>query len=226
MSQTLLQKSPLNIQSDLINECKTTLKKKSFTLFFKSCFDVFTAIFMLLLLSPIFIVCAIVVAAQNDGPVFFVQERVGKNGKIFKIIKFRTMTNKKNGTSITVNNDSRVTKPGKVLRKFRLDELPQLINVVKGDMSFVGPRPEVVHYVEKYEDDWCATLLVRPGITCRSSIHFADEADLMNNADDADEFYVNNILPEKCKMNIDYIKNISIVEDIKILFATVKRVLK
>ncbi len=225
MLQMQLQKSPLNIQSDLIDNCKDILKKKKFTLFFKSFFDIFAAIFMLLLLSPAFVVCAIAVACVKDGPVFFKQERIGKNGKPFKIIKFRTMTDKNEGTAVTVSNDSRVTKPGRILRKFRLDELPQLINVIKGDMSFVGPRPEVPHYVEKYEDDWYATLLVKPGITCRSSIYFADESDLMENAEDADSFYTNSILPDKCKMNIDYIRNLSVIEDVKILFATVKRVL-
>lgn len=226
MSQMQLQKSPKNIQSNIIDDCKKTLRKKAITLFLKRCFDIIAALLMLVLLSPILLICAISVAAGKDGPIFFKQIRIGKNGKEFNIIKFRTMTDKNNGSSITVNNDSRVTKAGHTLRKFRLDELPQLINVVRGDMSFVGPRPEVKHYVEKYEDDWYATLLVRPGITCRSSIYFADEAEMLDNAENADEFYINEILPEKCKMNIDYVRGISLIEDLKIMFATVKRVLK
>ena len=225
MSQMQLLKSPKNIQSDVINECSAIIYKKKFTLFIKRTFDITCSLILLVLLSVILLICAIAVATGKDGPVFFKQIRIGRNGKEFKIIKFRTMTNGNNGSGITVNNDSRVTKVGAFLRKYRLDELPQLINVLVGDMSFVGPRPEVPDFVSRYNDDWFATLLVRPGITCDSSIFFANEAELLDNADDAEDYYINTILPKKCQMNIDYIKGLSFFKDIKIMLNTVKKVL-
>ena len=225
MSLKQLQKSPQSIQNDIINECKAILNKKFITLFFKRGFDIFISFLMILLISPVLLICSICIACQKDGPVLFKQTRVGVNGKEFKILKFRTMVDKNGGTGITVNNDDRITKIGGFLRKYRLDELPQLFNVFIGDMSFVGPRPEVTKFVNAYKDEWYATLLVKPGITCASSIYFADEAELLESADNAEECYINTILPEKCQMNIEYIKTLSFFNDIKIMFNTVKRVL-
>ena len=225
MLQIQLQKLHQNTENKTIIECSQILQQNKLTLIFKRVFDIVLSLFLLVLLSLPLLICSLLVALGNDGPVFFMQKRVGQNGKVFNIIKFRTMTVSKSGSEITVNNDKRVTKVGNVLRKFRLDELPQLINVLVGDMSFVGPRPEVPHFVDKYQEDWLATLLVKPGITCESSIYFADEAELLDSADNAEECYINKILPEKCQMNIDYIKNISVVNDVKIMFKTVKRVI-
>lgn len=225
MSQMLLKKLQQSTQNNTVTECKHILRNKKLTLIFKRLFDLILAVIMTLILSLPMIICCIAVAIGNDGPIFFLQERVGKDGKIFKIIKFRTMTANNNGSEITVNNDNRITKAGAFLRKFRLDELPQLFNVIAGDMSFVGPRPEVAHFVEFYTEDWLATLLIKPGITCESSIYFADEAEILDQSDNAEACYINTILPKKCELNIDYIKNISILNDIKIMLKTVKRVL-
>ena len=225
MSQMLLKKLQQSTQNNTVTECKHILRNKKLTLIFKRLFDLILAVIMTLILSLPMIICCIAVAIGNDGPIFFLQERVGKDGKIFKIIKFRTMTANNNGSEITVNNDNRITKAGAFLRNFRLDELPQLFNVIAGDMSFVGPRPEVAHFVEFYTEDWLATLLIKPGITCESSIYFADEAEILDQSDNAEACYINTILPKKCELNIDYIKNISILNDIKIMLKTVKRVL-
>ena len=225
MSQMLLKKLQQSTQNNTINECTNILKSKRVTLISKRAFDIILAVIMTLILSIPMLICAIAVALGNDGPIFFKQERVGQNGRLFKIIKFRTMTANNKGSEITVNNDNRITKAGSFLRKFRLDELPQLFNVIAGDMSFVGPRPEVEYFVDKYNDYWIATLLVKPGITCESSIYFADEAEIFDQSDNAEECYINKILPKKCELNIDYIKNISILNDIKIMLKTVKRVL-
>jgi len=219
-----LKKLQQSTQNNTINKCTDILKQKSGTLIFKRIFDVVLAVIMILVLSVPMLICTIAVALGNDGPVFFMQERVGQNGKKFNIIKFRTMT-VNNGSEITINNDNRITKVGSFLRKFRLDELPQVFNVIVGDMSFVGPRPEVEYFVDKYNEDWLATLLVKPGITCESSIYFADEAEILDQSCNAEECYINTILPKKCELNIEYIKKLSLLNDIKIMFKTVKRVL-
>ena len=224
MSQIQLQKLHQNTENKTIIDCVEVLNNKKATLLLKRLFDIILSISLFAILILPMVVCSVVIAIGNDGPIFFKQKRIGQFGKEFNIIKFRTMTVNNAGSEITANNDKRVTKVGKFLRKFRLDELPQLINVLFGDMSFVGPRPEVPCFVDKYNEDWLATLLVKPGITCDSSIYFADESQLLDNADDAEQCYIDEILPEKCKMNIDYIKNISLLNDVKIMFKTIARV--
>ncbi len=225
MSPTQYAKLPQNIQSEVIFECAKELENKRFTLFVKRVFDLVVSLILTIVLSPLLLFCVIAVAVGRDGPVLFKQKRIGRYGEEFEILKFRTMTHNASGSAITVDNDNRITKAGSFMRKLRLDELPQLFNVIRGDMSLVGPRPEVKVYVDQYKPDWRATLLVRPGVTCRSSIYFADEATMMKDTEDTEKFYVDIILPEKCRINIDYVKGVSLIEDIKTMFATVKKVL-
>lgn len=215
-----------NIQSDVLNQCAQILESKRVTLLVKRGIDVAFSILLLFILLPIMVVISVAIAIDSPGGVLFMQERAGRYGKPFKILKFRTMTKANSGSNITTGNDMRITRVGKLIRKIRFDEFPQLINVIKGDMSIIGPRPETMNFVDIYTADQRATLLVRPGISCRSSIAFADEADMIPEGVDTDKFYVENILPEKCEMNIKYIKDLSIKEDICVAFLTVARVFK
>ena len=180
------------------------------------------------MLSFPFLIIAIIIVSDSKGGVFFVQKRVGRNNKDFGIIKFRTMVSNASeigGELTNGDTDSRITKVGAFLRKYRIDELSQLFNVLAGSMSIIGPRPEVRRFVNCYNDEQMATLLVKPGISCSSSIAFANEGDLLSKSDNPDEFYVKEILPEKARMNLDYIKNLSLISDIKIIFNTIKEVL-
>jgi lipopolysaccharide/colanic/teichoic acid biosynthesis glycosyltransferase len=213
---------PDNFHTELIKSYCDYLAKKQVALFFKRVFDIFTSfIFIVLLFIPMFVV-AILVKTTSKGPVLYKQVRVTRYGKDFKILKFRTMVNNadKKGPSITILNDSRVTKVGKFLRKIRFDETPQLFNVIKGEMSFVGPRPEVPTYVEHYSNEMNITLLMKAGITCPASIAFRDEEKILNQSNDYDQTYINRILPIKAKYNIDYVKKFSFFGDCKIMFDT------
>ncbi len=175
------------------------LYKKRFSLFFKRVFDIVMALIVLIVSLPVFIFIGIAIKLDSRGPVLFRQVRVTQYGREFKIFKFRTMVINadKLGTQVTTKNDNRITGVGKFIRKIRLDEIPQLFNVLLGDMSFVGTRPEVVKYVEKYTDEMLATLLLPAGITSKASIQYKNEEKLLSNADNADEVYINQVLPEK-----------------------------
>lgn len=188
----------------------------------KRCFDLCWAIIGLMLLSPIFLLIAIVIKITDFGPIFYRQQRVGRAEKLFGIWKFRTMVvdADKQGRLITVGADSRITRIGKILRKLKLDELPQLINVLVGEMSFVGPRPEVPRYVALYNDEQRQVLNMTPGITDLASIKFRHESDILAAADDPDASYINDIMPQKLLINLEYAKNISVWNDIKIIFQT------
>lgn len=203
-------------------------QKKKLFLFVKRIFDLTVSLILLILLSPLMLVLGVAVAVESPGPVFFCQDRVTENGRIFRIIKFRTMVPRAPGLGpqVTVNEDSRITAAGRFLRKTHLDELPQLINVLAGDMSFVGTRPEVPRYVERYTGDMAATLLLRAGITSRASIAYSNEAELIGSAEDADEIYVNKILPLKMKYNLEYFDRMSVAEDISIMFSTFMQIFK
>ena len=194
----------------------------------KRLFDVIMSVFLLILFTPLITIISILIMRDSKGPVFYRQERVTAYGKRFRIHKFRTMVDHADrmGTSVTTDHDSRITKVGKVLRKYRLDELPQLIDVLKGDMSFVGTRPEATEYVKHYTKEMRATLLMPAGITSRTSIEYKDEAKLLENAENADEVYIKQILPEKMKLNLEELENFSIIGDIKIMIKTVFSVLK
>lgn len=203
------------------------LNKKRGQLVLKRFFDVFVALdFLILLAIPMFII-AIMIKLDSKGPVFYRQERVTAYGKHFRIHKFRTMVSNadKIGSAVTVGNDSRITKVGSKLRHLRLDELPQLFDVIKGDMSFVGTRPEAVKYVEKYKPEYNATLLLPAGITSEASIRFKDEEKLLSVDSDVDEAYVNLVLPKKMKWNLKSIKRYSFFGELLTMFRTVLAVL-
>lgn len=205
-----------------------SLKKKKFSLALKRGFDVFAASVMLVTFSPVLIAISIMIVKDSKGGVFYRQERVTQYGRKFKIFKFRTMVADadKIGTQVTVSNDSRVTKVGEKLRKYRLDELPQLINIILGDMTLVGTRPESTHYVKKYTPEMFATLLLPAGVTSEASIRYKDEADLLDKADDVDKVYVEKVLPEKMKYNLESIKKYNFLQDIKTMLRTVIAVVR
>lgn len=204
------------------------LKKKQMSLLVKRAFDVIITLVMLLVLMPVFLIVAILIATDSKGGVFFRQERVTQYGKKFKIIKFRTMVAnaEKIGTQVTVGNDMRITKIGKLLRKFRLDELPQLINILLGDMSFVGTRPEVTKYVEAYTPEMYATLLLPAGVTSEASIKYKDEDKLLSVAENVDKTYIENVLPGKMQYNLKAIKEYRFLNDIITMFKTIGAVLE
>ena len=221
---------PKEMQNDSVLKYYNVLKQKKIMLLLKRFLDFIGSLILLILLSPILIILAISIKIDSKGPVFYRQERVTTNGKTFKIFKFRTMIQDadKRGTIITGKQDSRITKIGNKIRKCRLDELPQLINILKGEMSFVGTRPEVKKYVDMYTDEMKATLLMPAGVTSMASIKFKDEDEIISkqtkNGKTVDEAYVNDILPEKMKWNLEYIKKFSIFEDLKICIETVIKV--
>lgn len=228
MSRPQSERFQLNTQSECIAKYRAIVERKRVYLFFKRAFDTVVSALLICCLSPVLIVTALAVGLTSRGGVFFTQRRVGLNGRIFKIIKFRTMVPKaaSMGREITVGDDKRVTAVGRFIRRIRLDELPQFFNVLTGDMSLIGPRPEVEHYVNQYDDAEQATLLVRPGLSCRASLLFADEAKLLAAQPDPEKYYVNIIMKQKAQLNLEYIENMSFAEDIKTFFATIAHVFK
>lgn len=221
-------KLPPEMQTDAVRPYYEKLRRKNFGLFFKRCFDFTVSSVMLLILSPLFCVLAIAIKADSRGPVFFRQVRVTQYGRKFRIFKFRTMVNNadKSGAQVTVSCDARITRVGKFIRKCRLDEVSQLIDVWRGTMSFVGTRPEVPVYVEKYTDEMRATLLLPAGVTSEASIKFKDEDALLRNAENVDEIYVNEVLPKKMEYNLQSLNKQSFWRDIGTMFKTVFAVFK
>lgn len=219
---------PKFMQTKEVRECYDILAKKGFSLRVKRCFDVVVSLVMIIVLLPVLAIISLLIAADSKGGVLFCQERVTQYGRKFKIFKFRTMVKDadKLGSQVTVDNDMRITKVGGVLRKYRLDELPQLFNIFLGDMSFVGTRPEVPKYVEKYTPKMIATLLMPAGVTSTASIKYKDEAELLETADDVDMVYIKKVLPQKMKYNLYDIRKFSAAEDIFIMIDTVIAVLK
>lgn len=203
------------------------LKKKQFSLLLKRVFDFVTALMLLIILAIPMAVIAIWIKLDSEGPVFYRQERVTAYGKHFRIHKFRTMVNNadKIGTAVTVSGDARITKVGQKLRNLRLDELPQVFDVLEGTMSFVGTRPEAVKYVEQYQPEFNATLLLPAGITSEAAIRYKDEAKLLDAADDVDKVYVEQVLPEKMNWNLKAIQQFSLSKDYATMFRTVFAVL-
>ena len=218
------EKLPENLKNEKVKEYYDILSKKKISLVIKRIFDIMVALILLILFSPIILILAIMIKIDSKGPVFYRQERITTYGKIFRIFKFRTMVQNadKVGTLVTVGSDSRITRVGKLIRKVRLDELPQLINVLKGEMTFVGTRPEVKKYVDKYTDEMKATLLMPAG--------YKDEDEILDGAKqkgkDIDLAYVEDVLPEKMKYNLEYISKFSFWHDIKVCIDTVIGVLK
>lgn len=198
------------------------LKRKPISLVFKRIFDIVLSLILLVVLSPVFVVLAVAIKLDSKGPVFYRQVRITTYGKPFRIFKFRTMVQNadKIGTQVTGGNDSRVTKVGKAIRKYRLDEISQLIDVLRGKMTFVGVRPEVPKYVKTYTPEMMATLLLPAGITSKASIFYKDEGKLLDSAEDIDKTYIETILPDKMYYNLKSLEEFSFFEDIKVMFMT------
>lgn len=219
-------------ETEIVKKYRENIQKKKVSLFLKLFFDKVLALLMLIPLSPIILGIAIWIKLDSEGPVFYRQERITTYGRTFKIFKFRTMVKDadKMGAAVTQQNDPRISKVGNKLRKVRLDELPQLINVLIGDMSFVGVRPEVAKYVDRYTDEMNATLLLPAGITSPASIEYKDEDEVIEkykgSGRSIDDIYVEEILPDKMKYNLKYIKEFSVINDIKIMIRTALAVIK
>ena len=193
----------------------------------KRIFDITLSLFGLIILLPFMLIIAILIKIDSKGSVFFKQIRVTKNGKEFKIFKYRTMrVGSDKYSQITVGKDGRITKIGSFLRKYKLDETPQLINVLIGDMSLVGPRPEVPKYVALYTEEQREILKVRAGITDYASIEFSNENDILANEADPEKAYIEKIMPRKIELNKKYLSEISVMTDIKIILLTIKKILK
>ena len=221
------EKLPPEMQTEEIRAYYDILKKKKVSLFFKRMFDILVSLIMLIILSPVFLILAIAIKIDSRGPVFYRQVRVTQYNKKFRIFKFRSMVQNadKIGTQVTVSNDSRITKVGAFIRKCRLDELCQLIDVFRGTMTFVGTRPEVPKYTEQYTPEMMATLLLPAGVTSLASIYYKDEAELLDAAEDADKVYIEDVLPGKMYYNLKAIKEFGFWKDIKTMFMTVFAVL-
>ncbi|WP_442877759.1 sugar transferase [Catenibacterium sp.] len=218
---------PEYMQNDEVRFYYDSLQKKKVSMFLKRVMDLVGGLILLILLAIPMIIISIMIKLDSEGPVFYRQERVTTYGKHFKIHKFRTMVSNadKIGSTVTVGNDSRITKVGAKLRGCRLDELPQVLDLISGNMSFVGTRPEAVKYVEQYKPEYMATLLLPAGITSEASIRYKDEAELLDAASNVDKTYIEEVLPGKMKYNLDSIKNFSFFGDIATMFRTVLAVL-
>lgn len=223
---TSWDKLPEYMKTPEVKTYYEVLKKHRFSLLIKRQFDCIAAIMLLILLAVPMLVIAVWIKKDSTGPAFYRQERVTKDGKHFLIHKFRTMVVNADriGTAVTVGDDKRITKAGEKLRRLRLDELPQLLDVLKGDMSFVGTRPEAAKYVERYKPEYYATLLLPAGITSEASIRFKDENELLSAADDVDRVYVEKVLPEKMKWNLADIQNFSLLGELATMFRTIAAV--
>lgn len=218
---------PEQLRNDAVRPYYDILKKKQGSLVAKRLFDILVSALMLLVISPVFLILAIAIKLDSPGPVFYRQERVTQYGQSFRIFKFRTMVSNadKIGTQVTVGNDSRITRVGKLIRKCRLDEVSQLIDIFRGTMTFVGTRPEVPKYVASYTPEMQATLLLPAGVTSLASILYKDEDKLLEDAQDVDQVYVNDVLPGKMYYNLKAIEEFAFFSDIKVMFMTVFAVL-
>jgi lipopolysaccharide/colanic/teichoic acid biosynthesis glycosyltransferase len=217
---------PETMKNEFTKSYWEELRSRKGTLVMKRVFDIVISFIALVVLSPFFLLLAIAVKIDSPGPVFYKQERVGRYNKNFKIFKFRTMVKDadKIGLPLTTGKDPRITRVGSFIRKLRLDEFSQLLNVLGGSMSLVGPRPEVRRYVDAYTPEYLATLLIRPGITAPSSIAFKDEDKLLSEGGDPEKIYVEKILPPKMEMNLKYMHEMSIWNDLRIIFQTIAAV--
>ena len=221
------EKLPTELQIEEVRPYYEILRKKNFSLFWKRVFDIFVSGIMLILLSPFFLILSLAIVIDSRGGVFYRQERVTQYGKHFRIFKFRSMVSgaDKKGTLVTVGHDARITRVGKLIRKLRLDEVSQLIDIFRGTMTFVGARPEVPKYVNQYKAEYLATLLLPAGVTSMASIMFKDEDALLEGKKDVNKAYIEEVLPQKMKWNLSEIKRFGFWRDIKIMFMTVFAVL-
>ena len=219
---------PEFMRTDEVRPYYEILKKKKISLALKRIMDLAGGIILLVLLALPMLFIAIWIKLDSKGPVFYRQERITTYGKHFKIHKFRTMVNNADriGTAVTVGNDSRITKVGAKLRGCRLDELPQVLDLISGNMSFVGTRPEAMKYVERYKSEYMATLLLPAGITSEASIRYKNEAELLDGAEDVDKVYIDEVLPVKMKYNLESIKKYNFLQDIKTMLRTVIAVVR
>ena len=218
---------PEFLRTDAVRPYYELLSKRRGSLLLKRCFDVAASAVMLLVLAPVFAVLAIAIKLDSPGPVFYRQVRVTQYGREFRIFKFRSMVQgaDKRGSLVTVSGDSRITRVGRFIRKCRLDELCQLIDIFRGTMTFVGTRPEVPKYVAAYTPEMMATLLLPAGVTSKASILYKDEAELLDAAEDVDAVYTRDVLPDKMRYNLEELKNFSFRSDLNTMFRTVFAVL-
>ena len=218
---------PESLKTEAVRPYYDLLSRRRGSLLLKRCFDIVVSALMLLVLSPLFLVLAVAIKLDSPGPVFYRQVRVTQYGRQFRIFKFRSMVHgaDKRGTLVTVSGDSRITRVGHFIRNCRLDELCQLIDVLRGTMTFVGTRPEVPRYVAAYTPEMMATLLLPAGITSRASIEYKDEAELLDAAEDVDAVYIRDVLPGKMKYNLEELKHFSIRSNIRTMVQTVLAVL-
>jgi lipopolysaccharide/colanic/teichoic acid biosynthesis glycosyltransferase len=192
----------------------------------KRCFDMVFSFIGLILLTPLLLLISFIIIIDSKGPIFFIQGRVGKNNQDFNIYKFRTMhiQSESKGLLTLGNHDSRITQVGYFLRRYKIDEFPQLLNILKGDMSFVGPRPELRYYVNFYSEDDLRIFEVRPGITGLASLKYRNEVELLKAAENPEEFFIKTIIPDKLKYNKEYIKRRNFFFDLKLIFITIIKV--
>lgn len=218
---------PPEMQVTEVKEYYDLLSKRKFQLVLKRAFDVAVSFLFLVMLSPAFAVLAVAIKLDSKGPVFYRQTRVTRYGENFRIFKFRSMvTDADKGSLLTVDGDSRITKTGRFIRKYKLDELSQLLDVFRGTMTFVGTRPEVPKYVEKYTPEMMATLLMPAGITSEASVYYKDENELLDAAQDVEKTYLEVVLPDKMKYNLAAIRGFSFIDDIKVMILTVLAVFR
>lgn len=218
---------PKEMQIPEVKEYYDLLSQKKFQLALKRLFDIVVSFTLLALLSPLFIILAIAIKLDSKGPVFYRQTRVTQYGEEFRIFKFRSMvTDADKGSLLTVGGDSRITKTGRFIRKYKLDEFSQLIDVLRGTMTFVGTRPEVPKYVEKYTPEMMATLLLPAGITSEASVYYKDENELLDAAENVEKTYLEVVLPDKMKYNLAAIRSFSFIDDIKVMILTALAVFK
>ena len=218
---------PRSFQNEAVRPYYEQLKKRGFSLVCKRAFDLVVSFVLLVVLFPVLLVLAVAIKLDSPGPVFYRQVRITRYGKEFRIFKFRSMVTDadKKGSLVTVSGDSRITRVGRFIRKCRLDELPQLLNVLTGDMTFVGTRPEVAKYVDGYTPEMLATLLLPAGITSEASIRYKDEDELLKDAEDVDAVDMQKVLPGKMRYNLESVKHFTFFGDIATMLRTVLAVL-
>lgn len=216
------------MKNDEVRKYYDKLSERKLSLLMKRLFDIAASLILLVILSPVMLITALAVIIDSPGPVFYRQRRVTRYGKIFRIHKFRSMVADASvrGGLLTLNNDGRITRVGRFIRHYRLDEFPQLLDILAGNMSFVGTRPEVEKYVEHYTDEMNATLLMPAGITSRASILYRNEDRLLNEADDPDRVYIEKVMPDKMKYNLEMLRDFSLIGELGILLDTVRTILR
>lgn len=223
MGLELVYQGRIDVDSTSLSNIDLVLERNKYIAVAKRFFSIILSCLGLIALALVFLLIGYAIKSDSRGPIIFRQDRVGRNGRIFQILKFRTMVHEteSKGLQITVANDFRITKVGRLLRKYKLDELPQLINVLKGDMSFVGPRPEVPKYVALYNETQRNILKVRPGITDPASIEYRDESKILAMSDDPERTYIEEIMPKKFELSAEYLRNASLKSDMELIIKTV-----